>query len=217
LDAATSFDQVRAAGQRYGEKIGVQTARILILLATAAIAEGGLIARLMMLPRASQASAALATETGGVGLEMISQAKGVRVSAGGLAIAIQGPVKGAVSFAMASHGSGPGPDTPPPKSRPFTANNFRTNLGRLTGGIPKGADAHHVFPQMFEENFTKAGLNIHDPRYGAWWETTAHQRAGYAYNVKWRQFFRVNGSPSAEQILQFGREISAEYHLHVGF
>src|SRR5438105_8600242 len=37
-----------------------RSARILILLATAAIAEGGLIARLMKLPRAGQASAALA-------------------------------------------------------------------------------------------------------------------------------------------------------------
>ena len=107
LDAATSFDQVRAAGERYGEKIGVQTARVLILLATAAIAEGGLIARLMKLPHAAEASAALATETGGVGLEVVGQVKGVRVSAGGVAIAVEGPVKGAVGFAMASRGLRP--------------------------------------------------------------------------------------------------------------
>jgi putative RNase toxin 47 of polymorphic toxin system len=105
LDAATTFEQVRTAGQRYGEKVGAQTARILILLATAAIAEGGLIARLMKLPRAAQASAALATETGGVGLEAVGGITGVRVGstgiviAGGVAMAAHGPVPG-VSLAL---------------------------------------------------------------------------------------------------------------------
>lgn len=205
LDAATSFDQVRAAGVRYGEKIGVQTARILILLATAAIAEGGLIARLMKLPRAAEASAALATETGGVGLEVAGEVKGARVTAGG------------VTIAMASHGSGSGSSTPPPKLLAFTEDNFRENLGRLTGRLPKDEDAHHVLPQEFRPQFRRAGINIDDPRYGAWWERTAHQQASSAYNVAWREFFRKNLSPSAEQILQYGRKLSAEFGLHASF
>ncbi|HYV46080.1 MAG TPA: hypothetical protein VFA20_14520 [Myxococcaceae bacterium] len=218
LDAAASFDQVRAAGVRYGEKIGVQTARILILLATAAIAEGGLIARLMKLPRASEASAALATETGGVGLEMTGQVKGVRVTAGGVAITVDSPAMGAVTFAMAGHGPGSGSSAPtPPKLRGFTEDNFRENLGRLTGHVPEGTDAHHVLPQEFRSQCRRAGINIDDPRYGAWWERTAHQQASSAYNNEWRKFFRNNPSPSAEQILQFGREMAAEYGLHVDF
>ncbi len=216
LDAATTFDEVRAAGQRYGERVGAQTTRILITLAIAAIAEGGVIARLMKLPRASQASAAMAAETGGgLQLEMAGQAKGVRVTASGVAIAVEGPVKGAVGFAMAAHG--PVPGSAPSEPRPFTADNFRKNLGRLTGGTPEGADAHHVFPQKFEPDFRRAGINIHDPRYGAWWETTAHQQAGYEYNEQWQEFFRDNRTPTTEQILQFGRTISSNYGLHVGF
>ena len=31
--------------------------------------------------------------------------------------------------------------------RSFTASNFRTNLGRLTGNIPANSQAHHVFPK----------------------------------------------------------------------
>jgi hypothetical protein len=107
LDAATTFDQVRSAGQRYGRVVGAQTARILVLLATAAIARGGLIARLMKLPRASQASAALAVETGGVGLEVVGTVKGVRVLQGGVALALPGAAKGAVGVAMTAHGPGP--------------------------------------------------------------------------------------------------------------
>ncbi|HZN96442.1 MAG TPA: hypothetical protein VFB61_01770 [Gemmatimonadales bacterium] len=101
LDAATTFSEVRAAGERYGRLVGAQTARILILLATAAIARGGLVARLMKLPRATQASAALAAETSGVGLEAVGAVKGVRVLQGGMAMTLPG-------VAMASHGPVPG-------------------------------------------------------------------------------------------------------------
>jgi hypothetical protein len=107
LDAARTFNEVRAAGQRYGLLVGAQTARILILLATAAIAEGGLIARLMKLPRAAQASAALAAETGGAGLEAVSAVKEVRALQGGVAIAVEGIAQGAVGVAMAAHGTPP--------------------------------------------------------------------------------------------------------------
>jgi hypothetical protein len=72
-----------------------------------------------------------------------------------------------------------------------------------------------VFPQKFADKFTKAGINIHDPRFGAWWETKAHQQAGLAYNNAWRDF--LGPERSAEEIMGFGREISARYGLRVGF
>jgi hypothetical protein len=214
LDGATTFDEIRVAGQHYGEKVGAQTARILILLATAAIAEGGLIARLMRLPKASKASATLATETGGVGLEMTGQVKGVRVSASGVVIAVKGPVKGAVGFAMASHGPIPGASE---ELRAFTEDNFRANLARLTGIDPEGAQAHHVFPQKFAKQFKAAGINIHDPRFGAWWETKAHQRLSSAYNAEWEDLLGNKPPPSLDLILQFGRKISAKHGLRVSF
>src|SRR5512140_1894487 len=89
LDVATTFNEVRAAGQRYGRLIGAQTARVLVLVATAAIAEGGLIARLMKLPRATQASAALGAETGGVALEAVGAVQEVRVLQGGVSITVE--------------------------------------------------------------------------------------------------------------------------------
>lgn len=103
LDAATTFNEVRAAGERYGRLVGAQTARVLILVATAAIAQGGPIARLMKLPRAAQASAALAAETGGVGLEAVGVVKGAQVLQGGVAITVEGAATGAVGVAMVAH------------------------------------------------------------------------------------------------------------------
>jgi len=109
LDAAKTFHEVRAAGQRYGLLVGAQTARILILLATAAIAQGGLIARLMKLPRATQASAALAAETGGVALEAVGAVKEVRVLQGGVAIAMasHGPMSGTTRMTNPSKAESP--------------------------------------------------------------------------------------------------------------
>ena len=52
------------------------------------------------------------------------------------------------------------------KFKSFTRNNFRDNLGRLTGGIPDGMQAHHTLPYAFETEFSRIGINVHDPKYG---------------------------------------------------
>jgi len=99
----------------------------------------------------------------------------------------------------------------------YTRRNFRHNLGQLTGGIPKGAHAHHVLPVKFATKFKKAGINIHNPRFGAWWGKTAHQQSARAYNEAWRQFFKDTQNPTAEQILQFGRNLAKDHGLTIGF
>ena len=151
LDDATSFDQVREAGQRYGLKVGTQTARILILLATAAIAKGGVIARLMKLPGANQASAALATETGGVGLQVAGQVKEVRVLQSGVAITVQG----AVGVAMAAQGPAPGAAPSHPKRVLILDEN-----GRPCGEFDE------IQPGRLVEDKSAKGLNVLNPKTG---------------------------------------------------
>jgi hypothetical protein len=88
-DAAKTFDELRAAGERYGRLIGAQTARILVMVMTAVIAEGGIVARVLDLPKAAQASAALAAETGGMlGLAGVGQVSGVAVAASGVTVVL---------------------------------------------------------------------------------------------------------------------------------
>jgi len=137
LDAATTFDQVREAGQRYGRVIGTQTARILIMLATSAIAEGGLVARMMKLPRVNQASAALAAETGGVGLEAVGAVTGVSVLQGGVAITVEGAATGAVAVAMAARG------TPPSSGTTATEKYAVRKYKDMPRPRPAGTEAHH--------------------------------------------------------------------------
>ncbi|MBN1206979.1 MAG: hypothetical protein JXB05_18995 [Myxococcaceae bacterium] len=99
--------------------------------------------------------------------------------------------------------------------KPFTERNFRENLARLTGQLPEGAHAHHVFPHALKIKFQEKGINIHDPRFGAWWEQSKHLKNADRYNKKWEEFFRQN--PTLEQILQFGREMGGEFGFQVNF
>jgi hypothetical protein len=104
-----------------------------------------------------------------------------------------------------------------PIFRQFTQGNFRHNLTKLLGYAPKNAQAHHALPVKFESQFAKAGINIHDPRYGAWWDATAHSQASSAYNQAFEAFFRGSPNASATQILDFGRGLAQRYGLDVVF
>lgn len=92
----------------------------------------------------------------------------------------------------------------------FSKSNFRKNLIRLTGVDPKDAQAHHIFPQKFETIFNKAGIDIHDPQYGAWFETKKHQHSSYAYNKEWIKFF-TGKDLSKEEILDKAKELAKKY------
>jgi RHS repeat-associated protein len=100
--------------------------------------------------------------------------------------------------------------------RAFTSGNFRTNLARLSGKLPSGSHAHHVLPQKFGRAFERAGINVNDPRFGAWWEAGGHLQNATRYNREWQQFLR-GGQRSADDILQFGRDISGRYGLEIFF
>jgi len=99
--------------------------------------------------------------------------------------------------------------------RSFTSANFRENLGRLTGSIPFGSQAHHVFPQKFAERFEKLGINVHDPRFGAWWDAVEHGAHSRAYNDVWQGFFQ--GNPTQQGALDLARDLSSRYGYGVNF
>ena len=83
----------------------------------------------------------------------------------------------------------------------------------------RNVHAHHVFPVELEAQFESAGIDIHDPRFGAWWEAGPHIDNAAAYNEQWRNFFAMhtNPEPNREQILDEGREIMALFGLSTNF
>ena len=104
---------------------------------------------------------------------------------------------------------------------PFTKSYYRKNLAILTGINPKTAHAHHMFVQKFEAKFAELGINIHDPKYLAWWEKKAHLAAVRPYQAAWEQFFRelpsIPASERLERALNLGRNLAQEYGLTIHF
>ena len=76
--------------------------------------------------------------------------------------------------------------------------------------------AHHVLPKEYAGKFAEKGINVHNPKYGAWWARHEHlsvHRRGY--NRLWEQKFTEN--PTASQLLRFGRKLAAADGLEIGF
>ena len=99
--------------------------------------------------------------------------------------------------------------------KPFTESNFRENLARLTGRMPEDAHAHHVFPQKLADVFEELGINVQDPRFGAWWERSSHLKNSKRYTEQWERFFVKQRT--VEEVLQFARELAHEYGFQVNF
>ena len=77
--------------------------------------------------------------------------------------------------------------------------------------------AHHVFPQKFETEFQRAGIMIHDPKYGSWVETLDHQKWSNAYNKSWEEFFKSTVTPTEQQIYQKARDLAKQYNFTLNF
>ena len=74
-----------------------------------------------------------------------------------------------------------------------------------------GLEAHHVFPQKFADDFSKAGINIHDPKNIQLIDSTVHHMGSYRYNQLWSDFFRTNpnaGKSAIEHAVGFFMDIA---------
>lgn len=120
VDAATTFSQLQAAGERYGKRVGAQIARILIMAITAAVAEGGVAARLLDIPKEFQASMALAADTGGrLDLAAAGQVHGVAVAPSGVTVVLESVAGAGQAMGMAMDAKGtPGTEPQPAKKEP---------------------------------------------------------------------------------------------------
>jgi RHS repeat-associated protein len=93
---------------------------------------------------------------------------------------------------------------------------FRSALVRLTGENPGlAAQAHHVFPNKFGQQFLNAGIDVNRAEYGAWWQTSSHLSNAREYNALWKEFMRDN--PSRESILDYGHALGDQYGFKVNF
>ena len=103
--------------------------------------------------------------------------------------------------------------------RSFTFRNFRHNLGYITGGIKEGMQAHHVLPKRHEKEFLSYGINVHDPKYGAWLDPFIHNSTHTSYDARWSVFFngykKKGTTPTVEEIEEEARKLMNEYYGNV--
>jgi RHS repeat-associated protein len=103
-------------------------------------------------------------------------------------------------------------------ARRFTASNFRENLQKLTRktvGDIIDKDAHHIFPQQFIKDFTDAGIDINDPKFGTWVENNIHQDLHKTYNQEWGKF--LSKKRIKVEILDFARKQAKKYGFKIEF
>ncbi len=98
----------------------------------------------------------------------------------------------------------------------FASGNFRQNLMRSLGKSVEevaGRDAHHMLSQAerLAEQFSKAGLNIHDPKFGAFWDHAVHLRKSSQFNADWTAFLKKDRT--AEDIHKYARVLAVKYDI----
>jgi hypothetical protein len=98
-DGATSLAELRDAGRSYGQRMGAQTIRIVVMLVAALISRGGL-ANLPALPKFNLASGRLAMATGGPGLEMVPVAQAATVTSSKITVVLAKAVQVGVAALM---------------------------------------------------------------------------------------------------------------------
>jgi RHS repeat-associated protein len=107
----------------------------------------------------------------------------------------------------------------PTEAPRYTARNFRRNLENRTP-IPQGMrnpQAHHMLPEALEKEFSRLGVNVHDPRWGAWVEGTppgTHQNWSYAFNQAWKEWLNKNRGATLEQIIAQTQKMATEYGIN---
>ncbi|MBZ4410539.1 AHH domain-containing protein [Myxococcus faecalis] len=141
---ATTFAQLRAAGELYGEVLGENAARVFVMLSTAAIGNtAGLVAKSGGLPGSAQAALAVESQAG-FQYAAVGGVRSVALTAEGFTIAL---APNALAMASQEMGSG--------------SRGHRHHLA--TNKNEKSFARGGPWTPRFQELFTKAGMTLKDP------------------------------------------------------
>ncbi|MBZ4413911.1 AHH domain-containing protein [Myxococcus sp. XM-1-1-1] len=143
VERATTYAQLSAASEAYGEVLGENAARVFVMLATAAVGNtAGLAAKAGGLPGSAQAALAVESQAG-ISFAAVGGVRSVAVSAEGFTIAL-------APNALAMAGRGMGSDV---GERHHIATN-KNDISKARGG---------PWTPAFRKLFKKAGMELKDP------------------------------------------------------
>jgi hypothetical protein len=142
VDRATTFEQLRTAGEAYGEVLGENAARIFVMLATAAIGNtAGLTAKSLRLPGSAQAALAVETQAG-YQYMALGSVQSVAMTAEGFTVALAPN-----ALAMTARGKEGG------RSEDHHLATNKNSISTARGG---------PWTPKFEKIFKKAGMELED-------------------------------------------------------
>ena len=151
---AETFGQLREAGERYGTILGGETAKVVIMLVLGALSEGGLVARLGILPKAAQASELLAADTDGLlDLKNVGGVSGIRISPTGATITLNPAAQGVGASALAMTARG---TVDPGKKVPCRHEEHHISTPKNSKAAVRGGP----WTPRFQKIFAKAGLSM---------------------------------------------------------
>ncbi|MFY2558186.1 AHH domain-containing protein [Corallococcus terminator] len=147
-DRATTFDELREAGERYGRGMGRNAARAFVLLATVAVGNtaAGFANKVPTLPGSAQA-AVLAGDRAGLRLAFVGEVGAVAVSGGAVTVAL---APDAVAWALAGTAAAP-----------VDAEGHDHHIA--TNKWWKSTNKDGPWSPRFQEIFDRAGMSLNDP------------------------------------------------------
>jgi hypothetical protein len=150
---ATTFAQLREAGERFGRVIGPNSVRILLMLGTAAVGgTASLVSRAPKLPGFAKAAGALESHAGiRDALTAAQEADKVKVAVAEGTFSVVLPAN---AFSMAARGSAARADPPRKKPEVHHIATVENEKSTLRGG---------PWTQRFKKIFDKAGMSMEDP------------------------------------------------------
>jgi len=183
VDGARSFEAVRAAGERFGKRVGAQVARVLVMLVAWGLG-GGLDAALpnvSSLPGAGVASQGLALEGEGAALVAVGDVQTVALGAGSVHVAFTSgaavATKRRADEAEDEEAERQGAQSPAPKP-----NRPRVVVPDVEDEEQDDGNWHHIatnkngestvrggpWTPRFEKFFKRAGMSLNDPANLVW-------------------------------------------------
>ncbi len=212
---ATTFAELREAGERFGRVVGPNSVRILVMVGTAAVGEtASLLSRAPKLPGFAQAARTVEANTG---LRMVEAATGaerliISVPEGSLRVVLP-----ANALAMgAGKGPPPGPEGGTPKGGRTLPNGSRAfqsfdDFKDVMGPAGKGKQWHHIVEQH-KGNLKRFGPEaLHNTENVIPLQETTHKKISAWYSTKppgWNKTIR-------EWVSEQSYEAQRDYGLYV--
>ena len=103
---------------------------------------------------------------------------------------------------------------------PTNRNGLRSAMEKISPKPFAEAQAHHGLPWNYREWFAQRGLNVNDPKFGAWVKgggNGGHQSWSKAYDNVWNKFITDNPNATAQQVEKFYNSIRTSSKWGGGF